>query len=348
MRAFSAICVILSATILSGPRAGMAHVPDPCADLVTWPLYVSGEPAEAAAARMRANPGEAEEFIYSRPPLGLGFDGDVHGIDLLTGMLRLLHEDSRAFAAAVVEEPADEVTPDQQQQLQQQPVVRRLAGDAIPNELRGVVVPEQLLGIAGFSTALFLQKVLPLGGDPIADKIFMGKIRDYIFDDETKSGHLSVDSCTDVIGFVPLGEDRREYFHWDIEIVENGYVVNQRKVPTDTADPNTYGAPFQMVDVVLPAFSSDPADPRSIWRRGLDHKLHSAGPWMRITNIYYRKLSEPTLGRFPDEHPWYGEITGSCIDLFTAGYPPGTFGELTANDYCLGRCEFPPIVNSGD
>jgi hypothetical protein len=102
------------------------------------------------------------------------------------------------------------------------------------------------------------------------------------------------------------------------------------------------------MDQVLPAFSRDPADPRSVWRRGLTHKLHSMGTRIKIDNIYHRKLSEPNLERLPNGHGWYVSTGASCLDLFTQGRPPATFGELTAHDYCLGRCMHPPIVNSGD
>ena len=67
-----------------------------------------------------------------------------------------------------------------------------------------------------------------------------------------------------------------------------------------------------------------------------------------VRNVYHRKLTEPNLVRIADTEWPYQVTPASCIDLFTQGPPPATFGELAANDYCLGRCAHPPIVNSGD
>ncbi len=335
MRCSSCFVAALLCAAASGSVA--AHPGDPCDGLVHWPLYVAGMPADPLASYLRDNPELAEAFIKNSPdqrytiPAGALRSGDQQlplearelgglGIELdigdLADLLARINEDPRAVQDNV---------------------------------------PEQLRGIAGLTTTLFLQKLLPLDGEPVADKIFMGKIRDYTYVRDPASadpgkgrGHLSVDTCTDIDGFVPVGEDRREFFHWDLEVIEDGFVVNKRTEPSDPSDMATYEAPFPGIDLVLPEMTWSPADPRSVWRRGLDHKLHSSSTWLVVRNVYHRKLVDPLLVRLPDGNPLYGVTEASCIDLFTQGPPPGTFAELAGNDYCLGRCAHPPIVNSGD
>jgi hypothetical protein len=218
-----------------------------------------------------------------------------------------------------------------------------------PVEYKGL--PPALQGIGGFSTVLFLQKLLPLdvNAEPIADAVFYGKIRDFTYLEATGEGHLAVDICIDFKEFVPLGEDHRVFYHWDIAVAAGGFSVEQRTPPTPSTDPAQYGNPFPNLNITMPAMAIDPSDPRSIWRRGLDHKLHARGMTIEIRNIYRRKLSEPNLVRVSEsETDLYQSTMETCIDLFTEGPPPATFGELSGNGYCLGRCAHPPIVNSGD
>jgi len=326
----------LAGCLASGlPSPGEAHPADPCRDLVTWPLYVHSLPGEPLAAYFRANEEAARAFIESK---------DREAVTIPAGALR---RDPPV--------PADDVT---------------LAGLGIDigfQELGRILVqldteptldpgplPEALIGLAGFSTAIFLQKVLPLDDeDPIADRIVMGRIRDYTFVENPAAGykgggHLAVDICTDVLEFVEVGQDRRIFYHWDIEVGDNGFDVWVRSEPTSATKPADYSDPFPGVGVVLPDFSADPADPRSVWRRGLDHKLHAAGLVVKITDIYARPLETSTLKRLEDEHDWYEPTEASCVDVFTEGRPPGTFAELASGGYCLGRCLHPPIVNSGE
>lgn len=203
--------------------------------------------------------------------------------------------------------------------------------DAEPESV--VDVPAALQGIGGFSTTLLLNKML-LGVHPT----LYGKIRDYIFVDRTKSGHLSVDMCI----------DRRELYHWDIEILDDGLHVARRTEPTDPSDFDTYPAdPFPDVDLELPEMAVNPAHPTSIWARGLTHKLHAKGKRIEIRHVYYRNLGDPDLVRLDPDHHLYQPTEASCVDLFTEEYPPATFGELKQKDYCLGRCEHPAILNTG-
>lgn len=320
-----------------GTGAVAAHPGDPCDGLVQWPLYVAGMPADPLATYLRANPQQAIDFINNGPEVRYIIQAGA-----LRGGDDPLPAEDRELGGLGIEIDVERLA------------VVLAEMNETPQAVRDDV-PEQLRGIAGLSTTLFLQKVLPLNGDPVADRILMGKIRDYTYvrDSESEdpgkgSGHLSVDICTDIDGFVPVNEDHREFFHWDLEVIEDGFVVTKRTEPSDPSDITTYDAPFPGIDLMLPEMTWSPAYPSSVWRRGLDHKLHSSNQWLKVSNVYHRKLDDPHLVRLPNDN-WRYEVTeASCIDLFTQGPPPGTFAELAGNDYCLGRCAHPPIVNSGD
>jgi len=49
----------------------------------------------------------------------------------------------------------------------------------------------------------------------------------------------------------------------------------------------------------------------------------------------------------PSNQHLYMSTPESCVDLFTEGPPPATFGELVDTGYWLGRCEHPNIGNTG-
>jgi hypothetical protein len=192
-------------------------------------------------------------------------------------------------------------------------------------------VPQALQGISGFITTLVLKK-LRLQVHPVLS----GKIRDYIFDERTKSGHLSVDVCI----------DRNQFFHWDIEVLDGEYRIHQR-ISKNPQNPNYPDHPFPNVDLTLPAAATDPNDPNSVWVRNLDHKLHAMGNRIQVRHIYHRGPTAPDLMRLDSRHHLYTSTRESCIDLFTEGYPPATVGELKQKDFCLGRCAHPAIVNTG-
>lgn len=317
MRNYSITCIVVLGTLtfstgLELARPAQAHPADPCEGLRPWNLYVNGTPADEFAAGIRGNKQAVEDFIKAPPPEGLGIDLETYPIATLTERLRQIDESPR----------------------------------------RVVDLPEELRGIAGFSTISLLKKLLA-----IADEIISGKIRDYTFVEDTGSGHISVDVCVDRREFVPVDEDRRDFYHWDVEVnrvEEGGFMVFKRQNPSDPADPNdsAYSDPFPMLDFPLPAEFIDPANPGSIWRRQLDYKLHAESRSIEVRNVFHRNLSDPDLVRLsdtpPDVHPYYIQREESCVDLFTQGPPPATFAELTQNAYCLGRCEHPAIYNSGD
>ena len=219
-------------------------------------------------------------------------------------------------------------------------------------------VPEALWGIEGLVNTMLLQRLYrvgPAGNEkPIAETVLYGKIRDYVFIEKpgggsprTGRGHLSVDTCID-----NLTTGRRDFFHWDIEIPENEFTVTPRVGDSNGNDP------FPGTDITLPDAALDPGNPHSIWARDLDHKLGAKGKNIKVLNVFHRVLDmttpPPPLTRLPGAWDdlggdrFYISTENSCVDLFTRGFPPATFGELAGNDYCLGRCGHPAVYNSGD
>jgi len=242
-------------------------------------------------------------------------------------------------------------------------------------------VPPALRGIAGLTTTMFLQTVIfvdgknkaiflnekkqpvyangkrafgPDGnsfrGSPIATPVFYGKIRDITLPrategghqtptgDEKMNGHLGVDMCID-----DVASNTRRFYHWDIEVVHNGFSVTER----DDSNPSN---PFGLA-MAMPAGALDRDNRHSIWYRDLKYKLGAKGESIKVRNVYFRELSSKIrqkLERLSQSHQYYQTSADSCIDLFTPHYPPATFIELDGNDYCLGRCAHPAIYNSGE
>ncbi len=186
-------------------------------------------------------------------------------------------------------------------------------------------LPEALQGIGGFVVATFLRKYLDPDGNVVSpgeksihDTRLYGKIRDYtLLKDGT--GHLSVDTC-----IVEAITGNWQFYHWDIEVKEPPFNISAENSP-------------------------DPYRPQ------LDHKLTAEGDAIDARSIYIQDPFNPinpipnlTLLDKSAPHHLYERTDASCIDLFTVGVPPATFGELIGSAYCLGRCADPPIVNSGD
>jgi hypothetical protein len=328
---------------MADDAAEMAPV-DVCADLVEWPLYIAAQPADLVVSALRRDPELARSFISGEPDKPFTIEVERPATEQADGQ-RVVSE-VELFGLGI-DASAEELTA----LLRRLQAIRR-TGD-YPRE--SVAVPEPLQGLAGLSTTLVLQRLLPLDDDPLEKRILMGRIRDYTFDEVARRGHLAVDTCTDIADADPADGDQREYYHWDIDIAAGGFIVEKRVEPTVLADNQlSYPAdPFPGISLAFPDFSLDPDDPRSIWHRGLDHKLHARAKAVTITDIYYRKLAgtadEVRLRRLEND-PLYETSDATCVDLLTKGPPPGTFAELVepTTDYCLGRCAMPPIVNSGD
>lgn len=178
---------------------------------------------------------------------------------------------------------------------------------------------EALRGIGGFIVGQFLLSVLDEDG--LLKKqgetvVLSGKIRDYIFEKDPQNdrigrGHLSVDMC---VKNIDLG--LQQFFHWDIEVNDKGFEVREESPPEST--------------------------------RPLDHKLAAKGQVIQVEHVYVRGGTVTRLTRIDDSDDVYQTTPASCVDLFTEGVPPETYGELVENAFCMGRCDHPLIVNTVD
>ena len=192
-------------------------------------------------------------------------------------------------------------------------------------------VPAAFRGIGGFGVGL-LAKAYFFGE---VHKV-QGKIRDYVYDEGAKSGHLAVDVRTLTFASVKDRDSgkpptKTELLHWDID-VEGVYEVHSRGL--DFLDP------FPDVDLTLPGYAI-----AGIWIRDLRYKLHAKGTGIKVRHIY-RKVDDGPIELLPAADPLYASTGDSCIDLLFNPYPPEL--ELPPQiGYCLGRCEHPAILNTG-
>lgn len=183
-------------------------------------------------------------------------------------------------------------------------------------------IPGQLQGVDGFIVASLLQTLLdengdPVtsGGNPIADTVLSGKIRDYTLvkgPQNTGSGHISVDMC-----YRDDASKKKYFLHWDMAVGDDNFTISET---TNTPRPP------------------------------LDHKLEAKGVSVEVRHVYFRDVTGTgtALTRLNSGHRHYQRTNDNCVDLFTEGVPPETYGELVAADFCLGRCDNPRIVNTGD
>jgi hypothetical protein len=192
-------------------------------------------------------------------------------------------------------------------------------------------VPVALSGLGGFGAVLLARSYAFNEVHEVH-----GKIRDYVYDEGSKSGHLAVDVRTRFFASVKDRDSgkppiRTELLHWDVD-VDGVYEVHARGLD--------FLNPFPDVALALPGYAI-----ASIWNRDLRYKLHAKGRGI-IVRHSYRKVDNGPLERVPSTDPRYARTDEACIDLLLHPYPPET--ELPAQiGYCLGRCEQPAVVNTG-
>jgi hypothetical protein len=194
-------------------------------------------------------------------------------------------------------------------------------------------VPAAMHGLGGIGTSLVLRAILLKEAHRA-----QGRIRDYVYVDQDKSGHLGVDV---IIQYFASAQDRdagaapirTELLHWDID-VDGAYVVHERTGPREN--------PFPQVTLTLPEHAI-----ASIWdpTRDLKYKLHARGTDIIVRHVY-RKAEGGAIELLPSTDYRYTSTADSCIDLLFNPYPP-EFELPPQKGYCLGRCEHPFIVNTG-
>ncbi len=202
-------------------------------------------------------------------------------------------------------------------------------------------VPSIFHGIEGISTLLAMWKFV------LEEPVTMsGKIIDYGFakkNDESGNGHLGVQMRLDY--FDKNGVlYKQKFMHWDVEAIN--YTVMKRESTEGASYPHN---PYPSAPVTFPPEGINPSDLRSVWARGLDHKLFAKGVGnFKIHDVYLMTKTVASTSeweRLPDTDYRYQVTESSCIDLMFAGFPPAI--ELPPQvGYCLGRCDHPRIINS--
>lgn len=197
------------------------------------------------------------------------------------------------------------------------------------------VTPDALKGIAGFSTTGLKR------ASEGQRQLIRGKIRDYVYDDKTKSGHLAVDTWVTVFNdakaFINDKPDEVIRYHWDIEIEAEAFEVQPHSGDPENPFPPTkkYPNPVQFTEETL----------RDIEARGLKYKLFAQGEKVVVRHVY-RVGADGKLERLPAGHPFYEPSKESCIDIMFDRYPPA-LDLPPQRGYCLGRCDQPQVVNTG-
>lgn len=216
-------------------------------------------------------------------------------------------------------------------------------GSMLQNE-----TPDDFTGFCGFSTIQGYLATIGYLDDGEQPLVVKGRIRDWFYNNDFLTGHLSVDVWIDYSRRVggQRVPTKREILHWDI-VVENdnlddpdtGYKVVNRRGPESINNTDPFPGTIRLPEAAL-----DPSDGDSIWKRGLDHKLFARGKSIVVRNVY-RKIDDGPIKRLDDRHAFYKMTRCSCIDIMFKGHPPAL--ELPEQrSYCLGRCDHPPIVNS--
>jgi hypothetical protein len=192
--------------------------------------------------------------------------------------------------------------------------------------------PAALRGLAGLELREQLEIAIA-PADAQLSKDFAGKIRDYLFNENTGAGYLEVETwVTTRVQGTPVQVDR---YYWWIAVGAGGgkgFTVHERE---DSQPDNPFPGTIN-----LPPAAKDFDNPDGIWQRGLDHKLFARGETISV-------LAVTRNGQLlPPADPVYQTSADSCIDLLLRGYPPrDTLPQQRA--YCLGRCAHPMILNTG-
>ncbi len=198
----------------------------------------------------------------------------------------------------------------------------------------------RLRSIGGFNGILALKALvecnsgLPAQLIRLGDQKLIGKIFEYTFNHQANSGY---------IGYI--AENRISCN--GIEKLNDVYVVHVAVIPYhhDSAEPieskgfhilkRDENGQFPGSDIFLP---DDPDVQNRI--EHLDYKLHARGRSIRIISAF---KNEKLL---PKSHPIYHQDKTSCIDIMFEKEPPNY--ELPLQEaYCMGRCDQPPIINTG-
>jgi hypothetical protein len=167
-----------------------------------------------------------------------------------------------------------------------------------------------------------------------------GHIDGYFFDHQRRSGYLNV--TTEITVGYPNGNIDVDRYRYEVEIGNNTF----RPIEKDTSNPDDV---FPGTDLPISAAMA----------AGFNYKLWAKGAQIRVRRLWIdhndNGIFEPDERVGPGIHgDWrdgYRHLLradpDACIDMMFAHYPPETLPPGAAPPfYCLGRCAFPPLINT--
>jgi hypothetical protein len=212
-----------------------------------------------------------------------------------------------------------------------------------------------LTGLGGVHGRAFLDvaksALLPNGQFDNAQQIVVsvfGQITDYEFN-KSANNPMRGNGRLVVITYVtstkvPLGNGnnvpKTEAYRWHVRVENDGFQV----VPRDNANPTD---PFPGTLAFTPAMLA------RINLLGFQYKLWAKGTDIKIDTVERKAGNSPNWTILPKTNPMYqrlyAEIDENCIDMMFVNEPPMILADgMKPPFYCLGRCESPLIVNTGE
>lgn len=205
-------------------------------------------------------------------------------------------------------------------------------------------LPEQALrrrlrGLGGFHSILALrtltecviegkEQLLSVGQQRLLGKIFLYSYNRY------SSG-----------GFIGFGANHILTCKEGKRPIENNYIIHVAIIPYDQQGNQIGFREFRKKNGKFPEeiaqfLPNDRDVQRRIKARGLNRKLYARGESIKVIAAFKDKKL------LPKHHPIYHQDEDSCIDILFKDSIP-TYELPDQEDYCMGRCGSPPLVNTG-
>ena len=166
-----------------------------------------------------------------------------------------------------------------------------------------------------------------------------GKIFAYYYN----KGASSKKSCMAVNMELKYTNNNRErkVFRYRMHVFFDADVSERVKRDAPNYDPENIFPDFDLIKI-----SEEMVKPKNLkWKiydSGKSVQITYVDIWNQIDNRWDPVPQTGALAR-----RWYGVDRRNCIDMMFASKPPTHMGLLTSVSYCLGRCEWPPVINTG-
>jgi hypothetical protein len=127
-----------------------------------------------------------------------------------------------------------------------------------------------------------------------------------------------------------------EAYRWKVRVVNDGFQIVQHSGNANDPFPNTMVFTPEML--------------ARVQVRGYMYKLWAKGTVIKIDLIEKRQGTNwiPLSKTDPQYTKLYAEVDENCIDMMFVQAPPASLGGMKPPLYCLGRCQNPMIVNTGE